>query len=208
MGNKKELKAAAEMLFTLKDRVNGRINFVKNSALPENEINLQVHENEILLRVIDKVINNKLKPPETLETVRGTQYKIGDTFCINGNNETKYKIESFPDSVTIRGYSSNPKIGQAYTVEAYIEDIYKPKKQKVEEPKVVRLKKPQSVEIKVGEYFSIKSASTIYKVTRVKEQKVFGVGVNDKDIVGVYKTDIILKRKKDYKKQNKANNAK
>lgn len=208
MENKKELKAAAEMLFTLKDRVNGRINFVKNSALPENEINLQVHENEILLRVIDKVINNKLKPPETLETVRGTQYKIGDTFCINGNNETKYEILSFPDSVTVRGHSSNPNIGQAYTVEAYIEDIYKPKKQKVEEPKVVRLKKPQSVEIKVGEYFSIKSASTIYKVTRVKEQKVFGVGVNDKDIVGVYKTDIILKRKKDYKKQNKANNAK
>lgn len=193
-----------EFMYNIKDRIKGRLMFIDNSALPEDEKEIMRRENEILLRVVDKVINNKLNPVQTIETVRGTAYKIGDTFCINGNANTKYTITNFPDSVTVRGFTKNPDIGSAWTVEAYIEDIFKPKKEKLIEQKVVRIKKKESVEIEVGQYFSILSNNTVYKVTRVKKEKVFGVGVNDKDIIGTFKTEIIRKRKKDYKKQKKA----
>lgn len=190
-------------MYNIKDRIKGRLMFIANSELPESEKSIMKSENEILLRVVNKVINNKLNPVKTIETVRGTQYKIGDTFCINGNATTKYVIENFPDSVTVRGLSKNPDIGTAWTVEAYVEEIYKPKKEKP-----LKEKKVKPVEIKVGDYFAIRSNNTVYKVTKVKKKSVFGTNeLKAKEApkqIHVAKDTIILKTKKDYKKQHKA----
>ena len=191
-----------EMFMELKDRIRGRLEFVSKLGLPEDETKLMVKENELFLKIIDKVIDHKIKPIQTIETVRGTQYKIGDKFCINGNVNTKYVIQYFPDSVTVRGVCKNPEIGQSWTVEAYIEDIFKPQKEK---PVEVKEEKRKPVEIKVGEYFATRTNNTVYKAIRVKEKQVFGSnGLDKQNFIGVFKTDIILKKKKDYKKQHKA----
>jgi hypothetical protein len=201
----KTKKVITEMMYELQDRVKGRMMFAQQSALPENEIKLRVTENENILKILDKIIDHKINPIKSIETVRGVKYEIGDTFCINGNVNTKYKIEYFPDSVTVRGISKNPEIGQAWTVEAYIENIFKPKKEKVVE---VKEEKRKSVEIKVGEYFAVRTNNTVYKATRVKTEKVFGENElkakNAPKVIGALRTDIILKTKKDYKKQHKA----
>jgi hypothetical protein len=196
-------KDLVEMFMELKSRINGRLEFVKTSGIPENEIKIKVYENELFLKIIDKIIDHKIKPIESIETVRGTQYKLGDTFCIAGNENTKYKITYFPDSVTVRGFCKNPEIGKAWTVEAYIEEIFKPKKVKEEKP--VRIKKREPVEIEVGDYFAVRTNNTVYKANRVKKEKVFGVNeLKKNNFIGALREDIILKTKKDYKKQHKA----
>ena len=202
--NKETKKEVTAMFFELKERVQGRLLFAESSSLPEEEISIKKKENEVLLQIIDKVIDHKINPIKSIETVRGTKYEVGNKFCINGNVNTKYEITYFPDSVTVRGVCTNPEIGQAWTVEAYIENIFKPKELKEKKTKIKK-EKPKEVRIEVGDYFSVKSNNTVYKATRVKKEKVFGFGINEKDFVGVFKTDIILKTKKDYKKQKKAN---
>ncbi len=203
----KDNKEKVSMLYELKDRVKGRIMFIENSSLPENEVALMLKENEIFLRILNKVIDNKLKPIQTIETVRGTSYKVGDTFCINGNENTKYTIEYFPDSVTVRGVSKNPEIGKPWIVESYIEDIFKPKKKK--EPEPVKEVKRKRVDIEVGDYFALRSNNTVYKATKVKKNKLIGINeLTAKTATNAIITnkfdEIILKTKKDYKKQHKA----
>jgi hypothetical protein len=201
-------KDLVEMFMELKSRINGRLEFVKTSGIPENEIKIKVYENELFLKIIDKIIDHKIKPIESIETVRGTQYKLGDTFCIAGNENTKYKITYFPDSVTVRGFCKNPEIGKAWTVEAYIEEIFKPKKVK-EVRKVKRVKQKEKViEIKVGDYFSTKTNNTVYKASQVTKTLVSGENkLKSKGVpkmIGCPISNIVLKTKKDFRKQHKA----
>ena len=205
--NKETKKEVTAMFFELKERIQGRLSFAQSSALPAEEISIKKKENEVLLQIIDKVIDHKINPIKSIETVRGTKYEVGNKFCINGNVNTKYEITYFPDSVTVRGVCTNPEIGQAWTVEAYIENIFKPKELKEKKTKVKK-EKPKEVKIEVGDYFSVKTNNTVYKATRVKKKQVFGSNELKSKIapksIGALKTDIILKSKKDYKKQHKA----
>ena len=87
--NKETKKEVTAMFFELKERIQGRLSFAQSSSLPAEEISIKKKENEVFLQIIDKVIDHKINPIKSIETVRGTKYKIGSKFCINGNVNTK-----------------------------------------------------------------------------------------------------------------------
>lgn len=189
----------------LEDTIKSRISFMQGLNFSEDEIKIRKEELEIILKKISKVKYYRAKPLDSVSTVHGIKFSIGDKFIIPGNLETKYKIVLFPDAVTIRGECDNPNIGEPYTCESYIETI-----RKVKETKPKRIKKenkPKKIKLEVGDYFALISNNTIYKVVDKSKKKVSGenkLKTNNTISFNPKKTEFVLKTRKDYKKQFKA----
>lgn len=198
--NKRKL---LESLYELKERTTGRLEFIKESKMPKEEIDTRVHELNFVLNNIERAIHRRIKPLEELTSVRGTVYKIGDIFSIKGDPITVYEIVYFPDALTVRGRKSNPPIGKPWVVEAYIEDIFKPEKKK----EVVPEKKRKKVKIKVGEYFKVYTHNAAFKAWKVTKKQVFGYNdmtfPNAVKSVGAFRQDIMLTTKEAYDSQHK-----
>lgn len=180
--------------------IESRIDYLNTSGFPKQEIEYRQQEHKMMLNKIAKIRSNRLKPLQSLETVRGTQFKIGDKFHIAGDELTAYNIVAFPDSSTIRGECSNPAIGKPWTCEVYVESAFKVKKKK--EPKAVRIRTPKIVEVNKGDYFALRTNNTIYKVLKVKKKTIKCKDVNGKEFT-LFKESAIRKTKKEFKKQPK-----
>ena len=159
-----------------------------------------------LLNKFKKIRSIRGTPIESISTVRGMTLKIGDKFHIAGDTISVYTAVLFPDTVTIRGESSNPAQGKPWTCEVYIESAFKVKK--VKEKKTTPKKLKHITLVKEGEYFAIKTNNTIFKAIKVKKGKVTGTNeLKSKNAPKSIKTEmfgLILKTKKEYKKQHKA----
>jgi len=192
-------------LLEIQTTIDSRMKFLAKTGFPEEEQKYRKEELNMLLNKVKKIRSIRKTPIESIETVRGASFKIGDKFHIAGDLISTYTIVLFPDTVTIRGEASNPAMGKPWTCEVYLESAIKVKKEKSK--RIKPEKKLKAVEIKEGDYFATRTNNTIYKVTRVKKEKVFGSNkLKDKshNFIGTLKTNVILKTKKDYKKQYKA----
>ena len=193
-------------LLEIQSTIQSHIKRLTTSAFPKEEQTYRKQELTMLLNKVTKIRKARQKPLESIETVRGTSFKIGDKFHIYGDLVSTYTIVFFPDSVTIRGESSNPAIGKPWTCEVYVESAVKAKKEKVKRTKPEKKRKP--VKIKEGEYFAIRTNNTIYKAIEVTKKKVTGTNELKSKMapkrIEAKKTEIILKTKKDYKKQRKS----
>ena len=193
-------------LLEIQTTIDSRIKFLATTGFPVEEQKYRKEELNMLLNKVKKIRSIRKTPIESIETVRGASFKIGDKFHIAGDLISTYTIVLFPDTVTIRGEASNPAIGKPWTCEVYLESAIKVKKEK---SKRIKLEdKPKEVKIKEGDYFATRTNNTIYKVTGVKKKKVKGANElkakNAPKAIEALKTEIILKTKKDYKKQHKA----
>jgi len=189
-------------LLEIKTTIESHIKRLVISGFPKEEMEYRKQELTMLLRKVNKIRKARQKPIESIETVRGISFKIGDTFHIFGDTVSTYTIVLFPDSLTIRGEAHNPAIGKPWTCEVYVESAQKVTKKK---PKRIKPEKKVKVKIKVGEYFALRTNNTIYKVNTVKKKKVYGTNDLKKgNRIGTFKTEIILKTKKEYNKQHKA----
>lgn len=191
----------------IENSIKARIGFLESTSYDKKEIEIRKNELEIIRKVVNKYRYYRFKPLEELSTVRGITLKIGDEFHIAGDLVTTYKVVSFPDGCTVRGSANNPLIGKPWICEAYIEEVVKKKN----EEKACRIRlpeKPKKVNIEVGEYFSTRTNNTVYKAIKVKKKKVFGTNEltakNAPKQIGTLRTEIIIKTKKDYKNQHKA----
>ena len=204
-------KQHARDLLEIKQTIESHIKRLATSGFPKEESDYRKQELTMLLNKVNKIRSARQKPIESLSTVRGVTFKIGDTFHIAGDTVSKYKIVLFLDNLTIRGEANNPAIGKPWTCEVYLESAHKI----VKEKKTNRIKledKPKKLKqitlVKEGEYFAIKSNNTIYKAIKVKKGKVTGTNeLKAKNVPLVIKTKMFgltLKTKKDYKKQHKA----
>ena len=191
----------------IRKTIESRINFLGTlDSFTEEEQKIRKQECEILLKKLDKIKYYQLNPLQFIETVKGVSFKLGDKFHIPGDEKAVYTIVAFPDAVTVRGEANNPPIGKPWTCEVYVESAVKIKSPK--KVKRVKEKKPKKVNIKVGDYFAIVSNNTIYKAIEVTKKNVVGINkLTDKNApkrIKTKKKEIILKTKKDYKKQHKA----
>jgi len=220
----------------LEKTVEARIRYLDDGAIAgfsKEETFARKEECVKLLHKVMKFRSRALNPIQTIETARGTQFKVGDKFHIAGDEISKYIIVAFPDSVTIRGESKNPAIGKPWTCEVYVESAFKAKKEKKldtsdmdkltsnTKKKVEDLlfnnipakrdnpaPKKKEVIIEKGDYFALRSNNTVYKAIKVKKGKVTGTNEltskNASKLVKTKLTEIVIKTKKDYKKQIKA----
>lgn len=152
----------------------------------------RIEECDRLLKYIKRYTDIRLKPIQTLETVRGLQIKLGETFCIK-ESDVPYIAVLFPDSLTVQGYCKIPPRGHAKTIEVYLEDIYKP-----------RIKLPK---IKVSDYFKTKQSSICYKVAElIGKENVKGTNklthMGSVSSINVHLSNVIKADKKEYKKQH------
>ena len=191
-------------LLTIQDTVKGRIKFLDTAGFDKEEISYRKQECGILLKKVSKIRTHRQKPIQELSTVRGTTFKIGDKFHIAGDELSQYTIVLFPDTVTIRGESSNPAIGKPWTCEVYLENAHKIKKVKPAK----KGKKQKKVRIEAGEYFATRTNNTIYKAITTTNKTVEGfnklTAKNAPKKIKANLRDICIKTKKEYKKQLKA----
>lgn len=204
-------------LLEIQTSIDWHIKRLSTSGYPKKEQAYRKEELKMILFYVHKIRKARLKPIESLQTVRGVSYKIGDKFHIAGDEISTYTIVLFPDTVTIRGEASNPAIGKPWTCEVYLENAVKIKKVKptdvakglYKSTKRIKLeKKRKPVKIKEGKYFAICTNNTIYLANEVSKKMVTGTNELKSRIASKYvkadKRDIILKTKKEYKKQHKA----
>jgi len=189
----------------LENTIKSRISYLNALGFTEEEKKIRKEEGEIILKKISKLKYYQLNPLQSVDTVHGLSFKIGDKFHIPGDIITKYTIVAFPDSVTVRGECINPDIGKPWVCEVYIEGV-----RKVEEVKTKRIKlekKPKKVKIKVGDYFALPTNNTIYKAIEITKKKVIGTNKLQSKIapkrVEAKLKFIIPKTKKEYKNQHK-----
>lgn len=204
----KETKAELQRDFLeIENAVKSRMSFLSTLDFSEEENKSRKQELEIILKKINKVRYHRLKPLKSIDTVSGIKFKIGDKFHIPGDELTTYTIVLFPDSVTIRGESSNPAIGKPWTVEVYVESARKVKATK-KAKRVKSEKKFKKIKVKEGDYFTTVTNNTIYKAIEVTKKTIIGENkltmAPNRIKTNRKKTEIILKTKKDYKKQHKA----
>jgi len=195
-------------LLEIQTTIDSRIKFLATTGFPVEEQKYRKEELNMLLNKVKKIRSIRKTPIESIETVRGASFKIGDKFHIAGDLISTYTIVLFPDIVTIRGEASNPAIGKPWTCEVYLESAIKVKKEKSKRIKKVDGVGGYSILIKEGDYFATRTNNTIYKVTGVKKKKVKGANElkakNAPKAIEALKSEIILKTKKEYKKQHKA----
>ena len=195
-------------LLEIQTTIDSRMKFLATTGFPVEEQKYRKEELNMLLNKVKKIRSIRKTPIESIETVRGTSFKIGDKFHIAGDLISTYTIVLFPDTVTIRGEASNPAIGKPWTCEVYLESAIKVKKEKSKRIKKVDGVGGYSILIKEGDYFATRTNNTIYKVTGVKKKKVKGANElkakNAPKAIEALKSEIILKTKKEYKKQHKA----
>lgn len=194
----------------IENAVKTRISFLGGLNFTEEEIKVRKEELSIVLKKIEKVRQNRLSPLKSIKTVHETKFKLGDYFHIPGDELSVYKIVLFPDAVTIRGEAKNPAIGKPYTCEVYCEVACKVKQKEKATKRIKKDKKPKKIKIKEGDYFALVSHNAIYKAIEVSKKKVVGTnklqGKRASKMVKFdpRKTKVVIKSKKDYKKQHKA----
>lgn len=196
----------------IEEAIKSRIAFLDSLSYPKEETEIRKQELDIIRKRISKIRYHRLNPLESITTVHGTNFKLGDYFHIPGDTLSKYKIVLFPDAVTIRGVSENPAIGKPWICEIYIEDAQKVKIQKeVKTQRIVKEKvKRKKIRIESGEYFATRTNNTIYKALIVTNKMVTGFNKlksnNVPKQIKVSLRDIIVKTKKEYKQQHKIEN--
>lgn len=191
----------------LKKSIKARINFLNSLNYTDEIKENRKQELEIALKLVNNIVDDRINPIESVTTINGeTTYKIGDYFTIPGDELTKYKIVLFPDALTLRGESDNSAIGKPTVCEVYLEFARKVEKSKTK--KIKQIKEPKKVKIKEGDYFRIRTNNTIYKAIEVTKKKVIGTNEltfkNAPKRIKTKKSEIILKTKKEYKQQHKA----
>lgn len=197
-------------LLEVKLTVESRIKNLDTAGFDKEETEHRKEELNLILRKFIKIISTRVNPIESISTVRGTTFKIGDKFHIEGDELSTYTIILFPDTVTIRGQAENPAMGKPWICEVYVESAHKVKKVKEKKKKSKRLKleDKQITLVKEGEYFAAVTNNTIYQAIKVKKGKVTGTNeLKSKNAPKLIKTEmfgLILKTKKQYKKQIKA----